>query len=214
MTKKELKNITSSFNDIKIIIDQHNELLKQTSRVRRRLKTLLNDYSFLSDLVSINATDTILDNALRIFFNKLGYDKVECVGKKFKEEDVRLWLNDKLIIFEVTGSKNDIPTDDKTFQIIKHRPVRQLKYPNLKVFACFVINHDNKKPFGQRKHDPFDKRLEKLALANNVCICTTTDLVNAFSNYKKGLITQDELIENLCSPGILKIFGHSQSPVL
>lgn len=205
MTTDELKHTTSGFNDVKSLIDRHNDLLKQVNQIRRRLRTQLNKYEFLKQLVGVGATDTTLDKALRVYFNSLGFDKVECVGKKFKQEDVRLWTDQRLLIFETTGSKNPVPTDDKVFQIFKHVPIRKQQNLNLEVFGVFVFNNDNLKPFAQRTKNAFDKRTENFALAHGFTVTTTTDLFNAYVNIKKNLLNPEELIDKLCSPGIFKI---------
>ena len=212
MIANELKHITAEFEDIKPLIDKRDDLLKQTNRVRRQLKTKLSQYEFLKQLVDIGASDTTLDKALKAYFNSLGFSRVDCVGKRFKEEDVRLWTENKLIIFETTGSKNIAPTDDKVFQIFKHVPVRQSQNPNLKVFGVFVFNHDNLKPFDRRTRNPFDKRAETFALAHGFTVTTTIDLFNAYLDIQKSLLKPEELIEHLCSPGVFKILGHRQSP--
>ena len=200
MTTADLKLITSDFDDIKPLIERQNDLLKQSNQVRRRLRTQLIKYDFLKQLVGVGATDTTLDKALKAYFNSLGFDKVECVGKKFKEEDVRLWTDQRLLIFETTGSKNPVPTDDKIFQIFKHVPIRKGQNPSLNVFGVFVFNHDNLKPFRQRTKNAFDKRTENFALAHGFTVTTTTDLFNAYLNIKMNLLKPEELIGILCSP--------------
>lgn len=131
---------------------------------------------------------------------------MECVGHQFGEEDIRLWIDDKLVIMEVTGSKNAVPEDDKIFQITKHVPVRQHQYPNLKVFGSFIMNHDNLNTY-EKRGKPFDERINNFAKHSKISIITTTDLLNAFIKYKKGQIKPGDIIEGLCIPGVLKLKG-------
>jgi len=207
MTTPELKKITSYFSDIKPLIIKRNDLLRQTNKVRRRLKTKVKEYLFLLDLVGIDSSGDALVNAVVDFFKALGFDKVENVDKKYKDEDIRLWVNDILLIIEVTGIDTANPKYTKAHQISMHIPSRQAKYPNFKVFGAFVVNHDNKKYFTKRDKKPFTKDINEIAQSHKYTLTTTVDLFNAFIQFKKGTLTSTDIIDKLCSTGELKILG-------
>lgn len=201
----DLKQEISKFDEVALLLQELKILKVQERRKRRRLNTVLKKYSFLNNLVCIDGKDEIIEDALVNYFKELGFNNIKKVGKKFKEEDLRLFVNDKLIIFEVTGTKNINNTDDKSHQISKYIPLRKIQYSNLNVFGVFVSNHDNKKQIELRNKVPFDNRSNKIASASEYSLTTTTDLFHAFIKIKKGLLTPDELIDKLCKFGKLKI---------
>ena len=206
MNNSELKIITSNFNDIKPLIDERNNLLWQTNKVRRRLKTRLQKYSFLKDMIDIDSHGTKLVNSIVKYFKILGFEKIENVDKN-KDEDIRLWVDNKLIIFEVTGISEQTTSDDKAHQISKHIQIRQEEYPGIRVSGVFIVNHDNKKHYSKRHKAPFRKGLNEIARTNNYTLTTTIDLLNAFIKIKNGELTKEELINKICSKGEMKILG-------
>ena len=206
MTASELKKITSDFSDIKPLIDERNKLLRQTNKVRRRLKTRLEKYDFLKDMIGIGSHSTKLVNSIVKYFKTLGFEKIENVDKS-KDEDIRLWVDDKLIIFEVTGIPEPTTKDAKAHQISKHIQIRQEEYPGITVSGVFIVNHDNKKHYSIRHKSPFRKGLNEIARTNKYTLTTTIDLFNAFIKIKNGKLTKEELINKICSTGELKILG-------
>jgi hypothetical protein len=204
MTDRELKKYTLDFDDVKSVINKRKALKRQETRLRRRLKRLESKYSFLKDLVGINASNTIITNAIKAYFMELGFNKIEIIPEKSGIEDLRLWVDNKLFIIEATGTGNKDNNETKALQIIKHIPSRQRENPAFKVLGVFISNHDNKKPLNERNTKSFDKRL--IEFAESYCTITTTiDLFNAFINIKKGLLTPNELIDKLTVFGELKI---------
>lgn len=208
MTNSELKNITSRFEEVKTLIEKHNTLLNETTKIRRRLKTKIRKYTFLKNLVDIDSCGDKLVNSVVQCFKEMGFDDIENVDKKYKDEDIRLFIEDTLILFEITGIDNANPPDDKVHQISKHIPIRQKKYPTLKVFGVFMVNHDNKKHFSNREKKPFRKALIDISKEHKYTITTTLDLLVAFIKIKAGKLTKEELIEKLCTTGELKILGY------
>ena len=207
MTNAELKNITSRFDEVKLLIEKQNTLLNETNKVRRRLKTKIRKYAFLKNMVDIDSCGDKLVNSIVQCFKEIGFNDIENVDKKYKDEDIRLFTNDTLILFEITGIDKANPTDDKVHRISKHIPIRQKKHPTLKVFGVFMVNHDNKKHFSNREKKPFRKALSDIAKEHKYTITTTIDLLVAFIRIKSGKLSKEELIKKLCSTGELKIWG-------
>jgi hypothetical protein len=205
MTDKHLREITIAFPDVKKLLQQRSVILKNLNRVRRKLKTQQGKYSFLIDLVGIDSSDTRLDNAIVKYFKSLGFPNIKAVNKKSSDEDIQLFVDNRLIIIEATGSANPTAKDLKVFQIIKHVPDRKTQYPNLKVVPTFIINQDNEKDFWLRNKPPFDKRQIHLAKSNGMTITTTVDLLMAFVQIKEEKISPEEFIDKLCIPGLFKI---------
>ncbi|MEI6349177.1 MAG: hypothetical protein WCP69_14610 [Bacteroidota bacterium] len=207
MTKSELKQISSDFPDIKPLIIQNKELSGKICKIRRRLKTNLDNYGFLIDLVSIDSYGERLVNAVVGFFKAIGFDKVENIDKKYKEEDIRLWADNFLLIIEVTGIENRNPPFKKCHQISMHIPKRQSEYPCLKVFGLFVVNHDCKRHYSKREKKPFNSKISETAQLHNYTLATTLDLLNLFILFKNGTLCRNEILKKLCSTGEFKLGG-------
>ena len=205
MTESELKNITSKFYEIKPIIKEREAILKSLNKTRRKLKTKLTKYSFLSQMVGIESNGEKLVDSVMVFLKELNIGRVENVDKKYLDEDIRLWVEDLLLIFEITGIDTPNPKDDKAHQISKHIPIRKEQFPDKKVFGVFVVNHDNKKSFLNRNKRPFSDRLIRIAKGHKYTLMTTIDLLNAFRLIKTDKMKPAELIEKLCSTGRFKI---------
>jgi hypothetical protein len=205
MDNSQLKNLTAKFLDIEPMFKEKKQLLQAARQFRRRLKTKFNEYTFLQTLVGIDVKSDELDLAIKNCFHAFGFDKVECIGKKFEEEDIRLWIGNKLIIFEATGSKNENIGHKKSFQIVKHIPIKKDKFKLVEVYGGFIVNHDNLKPFDKRAKTPFDKKLDLLAKGQNIVLISTLDILNSFINFKKGILTLDNFTTQLCTPGVFKI---------
>ncbi|MBN8835646.1 MAG: hypothetical protein J0I09_00150 [Sphingobacteriia bacterium] len=207
MKIEELKNITSDFVEISQLLEKRNKLFSETNKVRRKLKSKINKYKFLVDLVDTDSNGGRLVNAVVQLFKSIGFSNIENVDKKYNDEDIRLWLDDLLIIFEITGIDTANPKDDKAYRISKHIPIRQKQNPNLKVFGVFIVNHDNKKHFKKREKKPFRKNLIEIAKEHKYTLTTTVDIFNAFIKIKKDSLTKDDFIKCLCMTGELKILG-------
>lgn len=205
MDDSHLKKITTSFLDIEPLFKEKKQLLQAARQFRRRLKTKLTEYSFLKTLVGTNVKSDELDLAIKECFDAFGFDKTECIGKKFGEEDIRLWFGNKLIIFEATGSNAANPVHDKVFQITRHIPIKQEMFKDFRVYGGFIVNHDCLKTFDLRTNKPFDKKVEILAKGQNIVLLSTLDLLNSFINFKKGKLTLDDFAGQLCTPGVFKV---------
>jgi predicted lipase len=205
MNCKELKEITSKFTDVSNLLEEQKLLHRKISRVRRKLRTKYNEYKFLQELVGIDIKGEILENALKQYFKKIGFEKVDKVGKKYKEEDIRVEYNNILLLVEVKGAKQPIIDDDRIFQVLKHIPNKQKTHPEKNVYGVFVCNHDNLKSLKERKKDPFDERVKKLIFDSKLCVITTIELIKIFVKIEQGLMTKDDFIRKLCKPGVLII---------
>lgn len=205
MDNSQLKKISSEFLDIQPFFKEKKHLLQEARQFRRRLKTKLNEYHFLKTLVGIDVRSDELDSAIKKCFDAFGFDKTECIGKKFGEEDIRLWFGKKLIIFEATGSKKEICEQNKMFQIHKHIPIKREQFKDFKVYGGFIVNHDNLKPFENRVPSPFNQDADKYAKGQNIVLLSTLDLLKSFINFKKGKLELERFAEQLCTPGVFKI---------
>lgn len=198
MTANELKILTSDFNDIKVMLEKREEIKRDDNKIRRRLRTQFNKYEFLKNIVDIECTGTRLVDALIEYFKAVGFERVENVDKDFFEEDIRLWTDDSLIIFEATGINKKSPTHGKAHSITRYVPIRQQENPNLKVYGSFIVNHDNKKHYKKRNPKPFDNNTKEIATAHKYSLLTTVDLLNWFLELKIGTMSKDEILKRIC----------------
>ena len=205
MTTSQLKKITSNFREIKPLINAQNDLVKQSNRIRRRLKTKLQNYKFLQNLVGVNASGSQLVNSVISLFKNLGFEKIENVDQKYRDEDIRLWHDDMLFIIEITGVDTPQPTDNKAHQISKHIPIRQMQYPDYKVVGLFIVNHNNKKEYSKREKKPFSERLINIAEYHKYTLITTVDLLKAFVRINNNHLKVLDFIQALCKTGEFKI---------
>jgi len=205
MDNSQLKKITASFLDVEPLFKKKKKLLQEARQTRRKLKTKLNEYSFLKTLVGLEIKDKELELAVKECFESFGFDKVEWVAQAFKEEDLRVWYGNKLIIFEVTGKGGEQPSHEKIFQIDRHVPIKKKQFKEYEVHGGFIANHHSKISFDQRHKKPFDEKVNVLAKGSEISLLTTVDILNSFIKFKTGKLTLDDFVTQLCTPGIFKV---------
>jgi hypothetical protein len=205
MTDNELNKITSKFDDVKPLIEENRVALKTLNSTRKRLRTKRNYYGFIKIVVGLNSAGDKLVDACVDLFKEIGFDKIENVDKKYLEEDIRLWDNDRLIIIEVTGIDTPNPKQDKAHQISKHIKIRQSQYKNKRVTGLFIANHDNNKEYKNRNKKPFDEKIIEIAKSHDYTLMSTVDLLNAYKMIKMGIIKPEEFIAKLCSTGLFEL---------
>lgn len=203
---KTIEKITSEFEEIKSVILKLKEVKKQENKFKRQLKTLKNKYTFLNEIIGIKIQSKELVNSIKKYFKELNLS-IHDAPNNDKEgvEDLRLWVDGKLYIVEVTGSEKKIVTEKKSHQISKHINIRQKHYPNLKVIGLFIVNHDFETHFSKRAIKAFEKRPIEIALNNNYTLTTTLTLFNAFILIKQGSMTVSDLIEGFENKGLYEI---------
>lgn len=166
MTIDELRKITADFDDIKLLIEERQKYKQIESRIRRKLKTTENKYAFLRVLTSKQSGGNKLVDAVKEYFKVLGFTDVHNVDK-LGGEDLRLYVGNRLLIFEITADENGVPKDNKVHQISKHIPLRKSQNPNKEVLGVFLVNHDYNQPIEKRQTKPFRKDLIEIAKSHN-----------------------------------------------
>ncbi len=206
MDNKELLDISKNFPEINTLIVKVNSIKKELNKTTRQLNTLKKKYSFLKTLVDIGTNDDKLEESLKQYFKELGYKDVRKVGKKYQKEDLLIWKDNKLIIFEIKGIVRPTPKENYCGQIAKYLNLRRNEHKDKEVFGLFVVNHDNGKHFSIRNKTPFDKDKIKYANAGKYGLTTTLDLFIAFCQIKAGKLKINEFEKRICSWGLIK-FG-------
>lgn len=196
------KIFINDFEEVKALKIKLKEAKKEVQKSRRRLITLENKYKFLSEIVDINSKNKELIKSVKAYFKeiKLKHQEVDKQGK----EDFGVWHKNKLILVEVTGTKNAVLSQDKTHQISKHINIRQSAFPNLNVSGLFICNHDSETQYNLREQNPFPKDTIEIASHNKYSLITTVSLVSAFLKLKRGEITLDTLVDTISTYGEIR----------
>ncbi len=202
MNEKEYHNLTKDFPDISELLDERKSLKNDLNKINRKLKTLSDKYEFLRGIIHPKISNDELEQYIKMYFKDIGFEKVRKVGKQLKKDDIRIFLPDKIIIIEVTGTKKKHPTDNKTRQITKHLEVRRHKKEN--AFGVFIINHDNNKSYKEKDYVPFTLDQIGYADAGKYSLVTTMELVKGFIKVKMNELTLDEFENKLCSFGLVE----------
>lgn len=201
------KKITSEFEDIKVLKTQLADIKKQERRVRRRLKTQYNNYSFLSEIVGLSMKDKKLIEPLVKYFKHLGIIVHRAPDKdRGGIEDLRIFHKNKLIILEATSIDKDRATEAKLTQVLKHLNTRKSEHSPLNVSGLTIVNHEDEKPAHERiLKQNYQASTLRILTSNNLTTTTTLTLLIAFINIKKGKMTADDLLEKLATPGVYEI---------
>ena len=205
---KLLRQIIKDFNEVKELIAEHKSISIKLRKVDKKLKTLETKYKFLTDLISVDGKDTLIEKAAKSLFKSAGFEQVRhLVNVRPKREDLQIWCNDCLILVECKGTYRSVPDDKELSQIKKYIDHRtNIVKSTIPVFGLTVINHDNSKLYHNRNKNPFDKSKHEYAIASQYGIITTVDLVRGFLLLKNNIITFDTFKQTIKQFGIIK-FG-------
>lgn len=202
MDKGELRHIIKDFNDVSGLLSKLRTLKSEIKGISRKLKSTFKKYEFIRYILELGANDDLLEENLKQLFKEIGFVKVNKVGKQLHKEDVRIILEDKIIIIEATGSKKLHATDDKTRQITKHLDIGRSEDEN--IFGVFIFNSDNQKNYKERNKVPFTDNQIKYAEAGKYGLLSTLDLIKGFTLVKTNRLTLTEFQEKLCSYGLIR----------
>jgi len=205
---KLLRQITKDFNEVKILISEHKSISKQLRKVDRKLQTIESKYKFLTDIVSVDGKDAIIEKSAKLLFKSAGFKQVRhLVNVRPKREDLQIWCDDCLILVECKGTYRSVPDDKELSQIKKYIDHRSnIIKSKIPVFGLTVINHDNSKLYQKRNKNPFDKSKQEYAIASQYGIVTTTELLEGFVLLKNNIITFDTFKQKLKQFGVIN-FG-------
>lgn len=202
MKETDYHQITKEFSEFEVLLNKQKTLKKEINKTNRKLKTLSQKYSFLSNIVDVNMGDDILEQYLKKYFKEIGFKDVRKIGKKGGKEDLQIHFENELIIMEVTGIKGTHTTDRKTRQITKHLEEKRISNEN--VYGLFIVNHDKETYFKNRNENPFSKEQIKYAVIAKYSLVTTIELVKGFIKVKMGELTINEFKEKLCYFGMVQ----------
>jgi hypothetical protein len=203
--KHLLRQITKDFKDVRQLVDKHNELKKQIRTIDRKLKTIETKYSFLTDIISVDGNDRIIEVAAKKLLKNAGFTDVRRLENvRPKREDLQIWCSDCIILAECKGTKHSVPKDNEIGQVKKYVDYRKNKIiSQLPVFGITIINHDNSKSFNHRNKNPIDKYKHEYAVSGQYGIITSIELVNGFLKLKNNIISFDDFKNKIKQFGLI-----------
>ncbi|SFZ95205.1 hypothetical protein SAMN05428642_1151 [Flaviramulus basaltis] len=202
MDNSDYCKLTKDIPEISDLLNKRNQLKTDLNKVSRKLKTISKKYEFLKKVVELNSNDDVLEENVKLLFKEIGIKKTHKVGKAKRKEDLRIILEDKILLIEVTGTKNVNSKDDKTRQMTKHVDVEKSKGFNVQ--GMFIVNHENNKYFKDKTKTPFTKDQIKYSKAGKYTLMTTQSLVNAFMLVKTDQLSLSDFEKRICEYGVVE----------
>jgi len=127
-------------------IQQLRQSIKKTKSTLRQQKTKLKSeikkYLFLRNILNYKGRQ--LEKELRIFFNELGFKKVNHIGKK-DTSDIHIFQDNEVISIEVKSTKNGQASRTEAMDTSRHKENAKLKYPHLTVSGQLTYEYINQK---------------------------------------------------------------------
>lgn len=203
---KKIKEATAKFNEIKTLIDQLHDIKIQERRLKRRLKTKLDLFEFLSEIVGLDMKHKKLTEPLFKYFKALGLNVHRPPhGDKLGKEDLRLFHGNKMLLIEATSIESNNAGEKKLTQILRHINGRQNEFSQYKVYGLTIVNYQDKIDFDKRNNiQEYTKDAINDLVSNSLTAVSTVKLLNDFIMIKSGQMSIDELINNLTSFGVYK----------
>ncbi|WP_201017575.1 hypothetical protein [Pseudomonas cichorii] len=169
------------------------------------IANLKSEFSFLR--VMLSGTGDELVEAVREYFVWLGYSSAKAMDEHSEdtlEEDIQIELEPGLLVVEVKGI-GGTSKDKECAQISKIKNRRQEERKAWDVSALYIVNHQRYVSPKQRINPPFTPNQIKDALLDKRGLITTYQLYNAYFDILRGLITKDDVRNQLLGFGHVKI---------
>jgi len=190
------------------LLSQKEELQEDYNRkllaIEKAIEENYKQYSFLHDLIT--QTDSKLVKAVEVFFKWLGFENIINVDEtdpKLKEEDLRIELDDGLLVIEVKGI-GGTSTDSECSQISKIRYRRAEERGKFDVFGLYIVNHQRYIPPKERTNPPFNDTQIKDAVSDKRGLLTTNDLYKLYGLIEEGIITKENAQKCLLNYGLVQ----------
>jgi hypothetical protein len=160
-------------------------------------------YSFLHNLLT--GTGKELVAAVVYFLERLGFENVMNVDEEMpnlKEEDIRVELDDGILIVEVKGIVGT-SRDDECSQVSKYRHRRCKERGAFDVRALYLVNHQRHLPPVDRANPPFNEKQITDAEDDDRGLLSTWELFKTYFWIEDGYITQADVREQLLKKGLV-----------
>lgn len=204
-----LTQITIEIPSVQKKLDDYKKQKALQKSAKASLVSAQHKHQFLVDILTINGTELV--PPLIKFFKNIGYPRTKDadVGKAIKKvnkaEDIIVLDGDKLIAIEVTSNRqNGAISDDKCSCITRYIANIKSEYPNFEAHGLLVLNSwsdEHRWDKRVKAKNPFTT--DQIKTANNMGygLTTTTNLVKAYLELKKGSINKEQFRNYLYSSG-------------
>lgn len=199
-----LKNIIKDLEEVKEALEKHKQAQNLMRKADRKLKSLLNKYSFLETIVGIDVNDNILENAVKLLLKNAGFERVinyRSPRIRVKREDLLAYSVNDLLVIEVRGLNKVNPTKYDVLKVFPYKVENKKRQPNLNVYGLTIINHDNDNPVQNRKSTFKSQENEQDAINCGYGYISTIELVIGFWQLKMNIITFEEFKTRLFQTG-------------
>ena len=196
------KHMELTFQKEQIENDYRNEV----NRIDQEIEEINKKYSFLHDMLTETGDELV--KAVKHFLEWLGFENVincdeENRGKK--EEDIRIELDDGLIIIEVKGIKGT-SKDDDCAQISKISGRRCAERDTAtSIYSLYIVNHQRSKA-PRKRHHPFFNDKTNDAKISKRGLLTTWQLFRLCFLIEDGIILKEQAQKCLKNNGIIEFF--------
>lgn len=190
------------------LIEEKSEIEKQYSKAvlknENAILELKEEFKFLRDLISESGDNLV--SAVECYLKWLGFPSVvnfDDTNPEILEEDIQVDCSDRFLVVEIKGI-GGTSTDKDCSQISKIRYRRAEQRGKFDVFGLYIVNHQRYTPPESRRNPPFtenqinDARLDKRGLI------TTYSLYKAYKQIENGVISKEEVRENLFEYGLIE----------
>ncbi|MCZ2722646.1 hypothetical protein O1D97_13765 [Marinomonas sp. 15G1-11] len=190
------------------LIEERTEIEKQYSKAvlnnENAILELKDEFKFLRDLISESGDNLV--SAVEHYLKWLGFPSVinfDDTNPEILEEDIQVDCGDRFLVVEIKGI-GGTSTDKDCSQISKIRYRRAEQRGKFDVFGLYIVNHQRYTPPESRCNPPFtenqinDARLDKRGLI------TTYSLYKAYEQIENGVLTKEEVRENLFEHGLIE----------
>jgi hypothetical protein len=203
-----LDNEAYIFPKIKEIISQRDKLIEEyESKLKlteSEIEQAKEEYSFLTNiLISQGFDEFLVDNVMKVL-NFIGYKeivKVDEIIEGNKQEDLRITDNKRFIVVEVKGH-NGNPTEDDCQAILKYINRNMKKEGRTDIHGILIENHQKHLEPMQRNNPAYTAEQIRDALRDKYTLVDTWQLFQAARLLQEGLISFEEIDNELCKPGL------------
>ena len=200
------KHITKEFLELIPLIERHKKAQIEMRKSDRRIKTFETKYNFIESITKIGASGDILATAIKRLLKETGFTKVvhfKDKRQKTKREDLQAHYENDLFIIEVKGLSAPEPKRYHIIQIIPYVNGNINRYSDKSVYGLTILNLDNAQVINNRKQTFKNSEFETDLINSKISCISIIDLLLYFRDLKKGIITFEELINELKKYGLL-----------
>lgn len=190
------------------LIAERKEIEKQYSKAVLKNESsvieLKAEFKFLRDLISESGDNLV--SAVEYYLRWLGFSSVinlDDANPEILEEDIQVDCGDRFLVVEIKGI-GGTSTDKDCSQISKIRYRRAEKRLKFDVFGLYIVNHQRYMSPESRRNPPFSENQVNDALLDKRGLITTYSLYKAYEQIANGVITKEEVRENLFEYGLIE----------